>query len=59
MIYGKISDGRAIIPVVFRLPSQPDFNLNYELSVSCQDFFVRIRITRILGFSGLLFINCL
>ncbi|MBD2295148.1 clan AA aspartic protease [Anabaena sphaerica FACHB-251] len=37
MIYGKIIDGRAIIPVVFRLPSQPDFNLNFVIDTGFND----------------------
>jgi predicted aspartyl protease len=28
MIHGRIIDARATVPVVFRLPGQPDFSLN-------------------------------
>jgi predicted aspartyl protease len=28
MIYGKVINGMVIIPVLFRLPSQPDFSLD-------------------------------
>ena len=38
MIYGKVINSRVIIPVVFRLPSQPDFSLDFVIDtgfISC------------------------
>lgn len=29
MIYGRAIDNKAIVPVVFRLPAQPDFSLDF------------------------------
>ncbi len=29
MISGRLIDGKATIPVIFRLPAQPDFSLNF------------------------------
>ncbi len=29
MIYGRISESKATIPVIFRLPSQPDFSVDF------------------------------
>lgn len=37
MIYGKAIDGRAIISVVFRLPSQADFSLNFVIDTAFND----------------------
>ncbi|MBC1280531.1 clan AA aspartic protease [Nostoc sp. UCD121] len=37
MIYGKVIDGRAIVPVVFRLPEQPDFNLDFVIDTGFND----------------------
>ena len=31
MIYGRLVDGRAIAPVIFRLPGQPDFSLDFVI----------------------------
>ncbi len=31
MIYGRLTDGRAIAPVIFRLPGQPDFFLDFVI----------------------------
>lgn len=31
MINGRISEGKATIPVIFRLPSQPDFSVNFVI----------------------------
>ena len=37
MIYGKVIDGRVIIPVVFRLPLQPDFSLDFVIDTGFND----------------------
>jgi clan AA aspartic protease len=37
MIYGKVIDGRAIVPVLFRLPSQPDFSLDFVIDTGFND----------------------
>lgn len=37
MIYGKVIDGRAIISVVFPLPSQPDFSLDFVIDTGFND----------------------
>ncbi|WP_245911815.1 hypothetical protein [Brunnivagina elsteri] len=29
MIHGRLIDRKAIVPVIFRLPQQPDFSLNF------------------------------
>lgn len=31
MIYGRISESKATIPVIFRLPSQPDFSVDFVI----------------------------
>ena len=31
MIYGRLIDRKAIVPVIFRLPGQPDFSLNFVI----------------------------
>ncbi len=38
MIYGKVINGKAIIPVVFRLPSQPDFSLDFVIDTGFNDY---------------------
>ncbi|QSJ17180.1 clan AA aspartic protease [Nostoc sp. UHCC 0702] len=37
MIYGKVIDGMVIIPVVFRLPLQPDFSLDFIIDTGFND----------------------
>ncbi|MBD2211077.1 clan AA aspartic protease [Nostoc linckia FACHB-104] len=37
MIYGKVIDGKAIIPVVFRLPLQPEFSLDFVIDTGFND----------------------
>jgi clan AA aspartic protease len=37
MIYGKVSDSRVIVPVVFRLASQPDFSLDFIIDTGFND----------------------
>ncbi|MBD2250599.1 clan AA aspartic protease [Nostoc parmelioides] len=37
MIYGKVRDGRVIVPVVFRLASQPDFFLDFIIDTGFND----------------------
>ncbi|MBE9007645.1 clan AA aspartic protease [Fortiea sp. LEGE XX443] len=37
MIYGKVIDSKAIIPVVFRLASQPDFSLDFVIDTGFND----------------------
>jgi len=34
MIHGRIIDARATVPVVFRLPGQPDFSLNFVVDTA-------------------------
>jgi predicted aspartyl protease len=29
MICGRLIDGKAIMPVIFRLPTQPDFSIDF------------------------------
>jgi predicted aspartyl protease len=29
MIYGRLTDGKAVVPVIFRLPTQPDFSIDF------------------------------
>ena len=31
MICGRLTDGKATVPVIFRLPEQPDFSLNFVI----------------------------
>jgi predicted aspartyl protease len=33
MIYGILVDRKAIVPVIFRLPKQPDFCLDFVINV--------------------------
>jgi len=37
MIYGRLIDGKAIVPVVFRLPTQPDFSLDFIIDTGFND----------------------
>lgn len=38
MIYGRISEGKATIPVIFRLPSQPDFSVDFVIDTGFNDY---------------------
>lgn len=38
MIYGRISEGKATVPVIFRLPSQPDFSVDFVLDTGFNDY---------------------
>jgi clan AA aspartic protease len=31
MIYGRLAGGKATVPVIFRLPEQPDFSLDFVI----------------------------
>jgi len=42
MIYGKVIDGRAIIAVVFRLPSQPNFFLDFVIDTGFKYLYIEI-----------------
>ncbi|MGA9382027.1 MAG: clan AA aspartic protease, partial [Phormidium sp.] len=37
MIYGKLIDGKAIVPVIFRLPTQPDFSIDFVIDTGFND----------------------
>ncbi|NEO82208.1 clan AA aspartic protease [Moorena sp. SIO4G3] len=37
MIYGRLIDGLAIVPVTFRLPTQPDFSLDFIIDTGFND----------------------
>ena len=37
MIYGRLIDGKAIVPVIFRLPTQPDFSLDFVIDTGFND----------------------
>ena len=38
MINGRISEGKAIVPVIFRLPSQPDFSVDFVIDTGFNDY---------------------
>lgn len=38
MIYGRIIDTKASIPVVFRLPGQPDFSIDFVIDTGFNDY---------------------
>jgi clan AA aspartic protease len=38
MIYGRLIDHKAIIPVIFRLPQQPDFSLDFVIDTGFNDY---------------------
>ena len=38
MIYGRLSDGRPTVPVMFRLPGQPDFSINFVIDTGFKDY---------------------
>ena len=38
MIYGRINEGKAIVPVIFRLPSQPDFSVDFVIDTGFNDY---------------------
>jgi len=37
MIYGELVDGKATVPVIFRLSSHPDFSLNFVIDTGFND----------------------
>jgi len=37
MIYGRLIDGKSIVPVIFRLPTQPDFSLDFVINTGFND----------------------
>ena len=37
MISGRLIDGKATIPAIFRLPTQPDFSLNFIIDTGFND----------------------
>jgi clan AA aspartic protease len=38
MIYGRLIDRKAIVPVIFRLPQQPDFSLDFVVDTGFNDY---------------------
>ena len=38
MIYGRIIDAKATVPVVFRLPGQPDFSIDFVIDTGFNDY---------------------
>ena len=36
MIYGRLIDSKAIVPVIFRLPTQPNFSINFIIDTGFQ-----------------------
>ncbi|MBD2354509.1 clan AA aspartic protease [Tolypothrix sp. FACHB-123] len=38
MIYGRFIDRKAVIPVIFRLPQQPDFSLDFVIDAGFNDY---------------------
>ena len=38
MIYGRFIDRKAIVPVIFRLPQQPDFSLDFVIDTGFNDY---------------------
>ena len=38
MINGRITEGKATIPVIFRLPSQPDFSVDFVIDTGFNDY---------------------
>jgi clan AA aspartic protease len=38
MIYGRLIDRKAIVPVIFRLPQQPDFSLDFVIDTGFNDY---------------------
>lgn len=38
MIYGRLIAGRATVPVIFNLPGQPDFSLDFVIDTGFNDY---------------------
>jgi clan AA aspartic protease len=38
MIYGRTNDRKAIVPVIFRLPGQPDFSVDFVIDTGFNDY---------------------
>ncbi|NJL62331.1 MAG: clan AA aspartic protease [Methylacidiphilales bacterium] len=38
MIHGRLSEGKAIVPVIFRLPQQPDFSVDFVIDTGFNDY---------------------
>jgi clan AA aspartic protease len=38
MIYGRLIDRKAIVPVIIRLPQQPDFSLDFVVDTGFNDY---------------------
>ncbi|WP_420759511.1 hypothetical protein [Nostoc sp. CALU 546] len=49
MIYGKVINGKVIIPVVFRLPSQPAFSLDFVIDTGFNDLRLKGATSRFKG----------
>jgi len=37
MIYGKLIEGKAVVPVIFHLPTQPDFSIDFIIDTGFND----------------------
>ncbi|MFK0734963.1 MAG: clan AA aspartic protease [Gloeotrichia echinulata GP01] len=38
MIYGRLVDRKAIVPVIFQLPGKPDFSLDFVIDTGFNDY---------------------
>lgn len=38
MIYGRVTESKAIVPVIFRLPSQLDFSVDFVIDTGFNDY---------------------
>lgn len=38
MIYGRVINRKAVVPVVFRLPTQPNFSINFVVDTGFNDY---------------------
>jgi clan AA aspartic protease len=38
MIYGRARDNKAIVPIIFRLPAQPDFSIDFVIDTGFNDY---------------------
>ena len=38
MIYGRVTEGKATIPVIFCLPQQPDFSVDFVIDTGFNDY---------------------
>ncbi len=52
MIYGRLVGGKATVSVIFRLPEQPDFSLDFIIDTGFNGYLTLVHIFKMVAIVG-------